>query len=119
MLPLNPIKEILKQECNPHQISMEAVIESRNFLQELMRKLSKNAEEELAQLNKRRKKLGLPRLKRLNAWAVKKAEEKVFNNTNNNDTGSPSRRIRSLGGKMLASMKPTKSAKDDRAEVTQ
>ena len=120
MLPLKPIKEILRQECNSHQISIEAVIESRNFLEKLMHELSKKAMEEFTRLNDRRKKLGLPKLKRLNSWAVRKASEKVLKQFGNNEMGSQSKppEIGSPGGNMEKVKEATKpEVTDDQKEV--
>ena len=120
MLPLKPIKEILKQECNSHQISIGAVIESRNFLEKLMHELSKKAMEEFTRLNDRRRKLGLPKLKRLNSWAVRKASEKVLKQLGNNEMGSQSKPpgIGSPGGTMKKTKEATKpEVTDDQKEV--
>jgi len=112
MLPTKPVRDILKQHC-PYHITAEAIIESKHFLEAMMAYLSMEANKEFEGLNERREKLGLPRLKRLNLWSVKKASEKVLKRLEFNDTGLQSNGFVSLGGEnMSADKNATKSAKE-------
>lgn len=112
MIPLKPIKEILKQDC-PYHVSSEAVILLRDQLWEIAQAIKEESIKEFEEYNNHRHAQGLPPKKRLNRWAVKKASEKVLKHPGFNDMGLQSSGAVSLGGKMLASKESTKSAKED------
>ncbi len=115
------LKESLQGNSNSGQVSKKAVDEAEKFLQNVVHELGKQASEQFNQLNERRKKLGLPVLKRLDAWTVKKAEEKVFSNTNNTSMGSQPKppETGNPGGNKMSADNATKlvNTTDDNREV--
>lgn len=119
MLPIKPLKKILKQDCC-YYIKNEAVWELKKFLEDIAQSISLEAVKEFEKLNKRREKLGLPRLKRLNAWAIKGACGKVLKQVADVEMGLHSSRVVSPGGDKMTTdknaTKPVKAA-DDAVEV--
>ena len=106
-----PIKEIMCGNC-PFHISMEAVVGLRGILEDIAGDIVYSAVEEFTKLNKAREKQGLPRLKRLNFFAIKKASEKFLKHTDDNKLGIQSTGIVGPGGnEMLQHPKATKPVK--------
>lgn len=94
----------------------------KKFLEDIAQKVGMESVKEFEELNRRREKLGLSKLKRLNAWAVKRGEEKVFSNINNNKMGFQSKppEIGSPGGKKMQGKEDATKPKpttDDHVEV--
>lgn len=109
MLPLKPMKEALRQECNGHHISQEAAWALKEIMEDLMKRISFQAAREFEQLNRQRMRQGLPPLKRLNAWAVRNALKPVHDIV----LGSQSSGVVSLGGEEMSTQaNTTKSAKE-------
>ncbi|MEA2054703.1 MAG: hypothetical protein U9O96_06305 [Candidatus Thermoplasmatota archaeon] len=111
---MKPIKEILNQECNSHQISVEAVIKTRDFLEEITTRLAKEGIKEMDKYNEGRKIQGLKEIKRLPAWVVEKVTHNILKQIDDTNIGFRSEEVVSLGGcKMLKDKKAIKSAKED------
>jgi len=108
----------MEQSCSYH-ISNECVIYVRDVVKDVIQEVTKEAVVEFDGLNECRERQGLRRLKRLNAWSIGKAVEKVLKDLNHQDMGSQPAMIGSLGGRMSADSEATKSAKaiDDFREV--
>ena len=120
-IPLNPIRQIMKKHC-PYHISTEAVLTIRDLLEGVLSETTIKAVRRFENLNKCREEQGLPRLKRLNAWAVKNSNyNKDFINRQkiNNRGLQPEEIAIPTGGNMSAdnSTKPDSKATDDRREV--
>ena len=120
--PKNPIKEILSQECNPYQISMDSVIVTRDFLEELTIRVAKLAKKRMDEYNTSRKAQGLEEIKRLPAWIVEEAAHNILKELNVIDTGlqHDQNELRSPGSENMSAqtntVKPDKTT-DDRREV--
>jgi len=117
--PKNPIKEILSQECNPYQISMDSVIVTKDFLEELTIRVAKLAKKRMDEYNTSRKAQGLEEIKRLPAWIVEEVIHNILKQIKDYNMGlQPEEIVIPQGGKMSAdnSTKPDKTT-DDRREV--
>ena len=120
--PKNPIKEILSQECNPYQISMDSVIVTRDFLEELTIRVAKLAKKRMDAYNTSRKAQGLEEIKRLPAWIVEEVTHNILKELNVIDTGlqHDQNELQSPGSENMSAqtntVKPDKTT-DDRREV--
>jgi len=117
--PKNPIKEILSQECNPYQISMDSVIVTKDFLEELTIRVAKLAKKRMDEYNTSRKAQGLEEIERLPAWIVEEATHNILKQIKDYTMGlQPDEIAIPQGGNMSAdkSTKPDKTT-DDRREV--
>ena len=118
--PKNPIKKILGQECNPYQISMDSVIVTNDFLEELTIRVAKLAKKRMDAYNASRKVQGLEEIKRLPAWIVEEATHNILKQIKDYDMGlQPDEIAIPQGGNMSAdkSTKPDNETTDDRREV--
>jgi len=115
MLPCKPLRRILEKECSYH-ISSGALGELENILKKLARSICREAVTEFDILNENRRSQGLPCLKRLNAWSIKRAGGKVLKHHKDNDMGLQSTEIISPGGKTMSTRteatKPVKTTTD-------
>lgn len=119
MLPLKPLSRMLRQNCHYH-ISSEAIVLLRNILEELVYEIRRNALKEFEEMNNRREQQGLPLLKRLNSWALRKAIDNILKSNSDNGMGLQSNGAVSPGGdKMVTDKNATKPVKatDDQVEV--
>ena len=119
MFPKNPIKEILSQECNPYQISVEAVIQTKSFLEELTGIVAKLAKRRMDTYNISGKAQGLGEIKRLSSWITEEIIHNILKQIKDYNMGlQPEEIVIPQGGKMSAdnSTKPDKTT-DDRREV--
>ncbi|RLF45438.1 MAG: hypothetical protein DRN17_02580 [Thermoplasmata archaeon] len=120
--PKNPIKEILGQECNPYQISMDSVIITKNFLEELTIRVAKLAKKRMDEYNTSRKAQGLEEIKRLPGWIVEEVIHNILKELDVIDTGlqHDQNELRSPGSENMSAqtntVKPDKTT-DDRREV--
>ena len=119
MFPKNPIKEILSQECNPYQISVEAVIQTKSFLEELTGIVAKLAKRRMDTYNISRKAQGLGEIKRLSSWITEEIIHNILKQIKDYNMGLQPEEIVIPGGKMSAdkSTKPDNKTTDDRREV--
>ena len=67
----------MEDNC-PHPISYDTVIEVRDLVEDFIVTITKEATFEFNELNDNREKQGLPRLKRLNQWSIKRSLEKTL-----------------------------------------
>lgn len=120
MLPINPIRKILEQNC-PYHIREGAIWELKKFLEDIACRISSGAVKEFEKLNKRREKLGLSHLKRLNAWAVKEAYSNVLKQLTDVEMGLQSNGLASPGGNKMSvqtnATKPKLTTDDRNREV--
>ena len=120
--PKNPIKEILSQECNPYQISMDSVIVTKDFLEELTIRVAKLAKKRMDEYNTSRKAQGLEEIKRLPAWIVEEVIHNILKELDVIDTGlqHDQNELQSPGSENMSAqtntVKPDKTT-DDRREV--
>jgi hypothetical protein len=113
-LPLEPIRQILKEESNINQISVDAVVELRDFLEYITIRLSEEASREMVKFNKSREWHGLKKKRRLPRWIIKEATNNVLKKIANKETGSRFAEIRNPGGKnMSLQTQAAKSAKKE------
>jgi len=117
--PKNPIKEILSQECNPYQISMDSVIVTKDFLEELTIRVAKLAKKRMDEYNTSRKAQGLEEIKRLPAWIVEEVIHNILKQIKDYNMGLQPEEIVIPGGKMSAdkSTKPDITTYDQREVV--
>ena len=108
IISINWLRKLITQECSYH-VSEESLVELRDFIEEIVRKIVVEAVKEFEELNTRRKMQGLRELRRLNKYSVKRAIDNVFNGCINVDTGLRSCRDVSPGGKKCQKL-PPKSA---------
>ena len=109
-LPLKPVKQLLGQHW-PNQISEAAAWELKSFLEQVGVQIGREAVIEFEKLNERREKLGIPRLKRLNAWAVKQACRNVLKQDTVSNLGLQLQDVVNPGGNnMSTETEATKSA---------
>ncbi|HEC76826.1 MAG TPA: hypothetical protein ENI33_06180 [Thermoplasmatales archaeon] len=94
MLPLKPIKTILKQKCNGNQISIEAAIELKYFLEKVAKDVAEKSSNEFLKYNEYRKRQGLREAKRLSSSIIKKVLKQFYYN----NMGSQIRESVSPGG---------------------
>ena len=103
LLPLTPIRNLLVQNC-PFHLSDDAIISLRDILEDIIHMTCYGSIQEFEELNSNRERQGLPRLKRLNSWAIKRAAKKIINDSTILSMGSQPAMIGSLDGeKMLES----------------
>lgn len=102
MLPRSPIKRTLRTETECNQISAEAVVVAKYTLEEIAQILAQRAGDEFERLNERRDILGIPRFKRLNAWAVRQAGKSIINELNNTEPGSRDEGVGSRGTSIMS-----------------
>jgi len=108
----------MEQNCSHHHISNESVIYVRDVVKDVIKEITKEAIVEFDGLNECRERQGLRKLKRLNAWSIGKAAEKVLKDLNHQDMGSQPAMIGSLGDKMRRHETVTKpNTIDDSREV--
>jgi hypothetical protein len=112
-LPLKPIKRIMERSC-PYHIRNSSIEKMRDILIDIANQISLESIKEFKELNDLRERHGLRRLKRLHPWSIQKASRKVLKGIYDSDMGSQPEKIGSQGGKMLASMKSTKSVGGER-----
>jgi len=120
LLPKNPIKDILSQGCNPYQISVEAVIQTKDFLEELTRKVAKLAKRRMDEYNALRKSQGLREIRRLPSWITEEITHKVLKQIMDYNMGLQSKEVANPGGENMSadiSAKPDKSTNDRREVV--
>jgi len=120
LFPKNPIKEILSQECNPYQISVEAVIQTKSFLEELTGIVASLAKEKMDTYNTSRKVQGLGEIKRLPSWITEEIIHNLLKQIKDYNMGlQPEEIVIPQGGNMSAdkSTKPDKTTDDRRREV--
>jgi len=119
-IPFNSIRRIMERHC-PYHISTEAVVTLRNLVEKIASKMTIDAVKKFEEMNECRKKQGLRRLKRLNAWAVKNSNfnKNIINGLKNKNMGLQSEGIAIPGGNMSAdnSTKPDNKTTDDMMEV--
>jgi len=115
IIPSKPIKSCLKQDC-PYHISNEAVTLLRDKLEEFVHSVKAQAILEFEKLNRSRRAQGLRPLKRLNAWAISRAAEKVFSSEGYSIMGLQSKGATSPGDEMLIDKfvtRPERTTDDD------
>lgn len=96
-LPRKPFKRLLSERCDC-QISSDAVIQLRHFIETLATEISAQTKAEFDKCNERRVAQGLPKLRRINEYAVEKAIERFLAGKNDDDSGLQSERVGSRGG---------------------
>ncbi|MEA2053550.1 MAG: hypothetical protein U9O96_00295 [Candidatus Thermoplasmatota archaeon] len=122
MIPLNSVRGIIELHC-PYHISNEATIELRDLLEEVGLEIAREAVKKFENLNKCREEQGLPRLKRLNSWAVKNSNynKEFINGLKNKNRGlQPEEIVIPQGGDMSAqtiTAKARQRTTDDQVEV--
>jgi len=118
--PKNPIKEILSQECSPYQISVEAVIQIKNFLEELTGIVASLAKEKMETYNTSRKVQGVGGIKRLPIWITEEITHNLLKQIKDYNMGlQPEEIAIPQGGKMSAdnSANARQKTTDDMMEV--
>jgi len=102
LIPLKPIKEILNQECNSRQISIGAVIQTRDFLERVTTRLAKEAIKEMDKYNEGRKIQGLRGIKRLPAWIMEEITHNILKQLDVTNVGFQSGEVGSLGDEIMS-----------------
>ena len=104
-LPLKPIRDLLSQECpDSMHITDDAILALRDTLEDIIHQVRHLSIREFEILNSNRECQGLRRLRRLNAWSIEKAVQKIINGETISSMGSQPAMIRSPDGeKMLES----------------
>ena len=110
MIPLGPIRKILKQDC-PYHVSNEAVIMLRDKIEEIARAIKEESIKEFERYNDHRRAQGLPPKKRLNRWAIMKGHSNALKQKSDNGVGLQSNGAASPGDEMPTDKAVTKSAK--------
>lgn len=118
MIPLKPIREILKQDC-PYHVSNEAVILLRDKLEEIAWAIKQESIKEFERYNNYRRTQGLSPKKRLNRWAIMKGHHNALKQKSDNGMGLQSNGAVSPGDEMPTDKVVTKSAKRDNAVEVQ
>jgi len=95
-LPLKPIRDLLARDC-PFHISDTAIVALRDALESIIHQVGHESLEQFERLNSNRKRQGLRRLKRLNAWVIEKAAQKIINGSAISSMGSQPAMIGNLG----------------------
>jgi hypothetical protein len=117
-LPLEPIKQILKDGCNANQVSVEAIVDLRDFLEQISITLSKQAAGEMVKLNRSRERHGLEEQRRLPGWIIKKATNNVLSKIDFKNTGSRFTEIENPDGNTMSTeRKAVKSAKEKHDDI--
>jgi len=119
-LPLESIRQILKKECDSYQVSLEAVVGLRDFLEQVTIGLAREASEEMVKYNRNRERNGLRKKKRLPGWITKRITNNVLKKISYKKMGFWPRETENPGGTMSTkteATKPDNKTTDDQREV--
>ena len=116
MIPLKPIREILKQDC-PYHVSNEAVILLRDKLEEIARAIKQESIKEFERYNNHRRTQGLSPKKRLNRWAIMKGHHNALKQESNTEMGLQSNGVVSPGGGKMDEKNTAETRKKESSET--